>query len=146
MESNVVACGRCGAKNRVKPGTGDLAPVCGKCKTPLPWIVSATDVSFAAELQAGIPVLVDFWAEWCGPCRVVAPILEDLAREEPGRIKIVKLNVDENPAAAGRFGIRSIPTMMLFRDGRPVDTLVGAMSKDALLARLRPYMESVKSA
>jgi thioredoxin 2 len=76
---------------------------------------------------------------------VVAPVLEELARDEAGRIKVVKLNVDENPATAGRFGVRSIPTMILFRDAAPVDTLVGAMSKNALRARLRPHMESVRS-
>jgi thioredoxin 2 len=140
VENPIVACVHCGTKNRISPaGTGQV-PVCGKCRNSLPWLVSATDQSFASELQAAVPVLVDFWAEWCGPCRTVAPALEELAREEAGNLKVIKVNVDENPVVSGQYRIQSIPTLILFRDGRTVETVIGAMSKPALLARLKPHL------
>ena len=100
-----------------------------------------SDSSFEKDvLGADKPVLVDFWAEWCAPCRMTTPVLEDLARDKAGQIKIVKINVDQNPATSGQFNVRSIPTMILFKNGHPVETLVGAMSKDALLERLGPHL------
>jgi thioredoxin 2 len=140
MEDSVTTCPQCGAKNRLKAGPPDQMPICGKCKSSLPWLINGTDISFRKELETSIPVLVDFWAEWCAPCRVTAPVLEDLARDKAGQIKVVKVNVDQNPATAGLYNIRSIPTLMLFKEGRPVETLVGAMSKDALLQRLSPHL------
>jgi len=136
MDVSVIRCPECGANNRVGLAHENRIPVCGKCKKPLPWIVLGTDISFRKELDTSVPVLVDFWAEWCGPCRIVSPVLEDLARERPGRIKVVKLNIDHNPATAMQFNIQSIPTMILFKNGRAVQTLVGAMSKSAILQRL----------
>jgi thioredoxin 2 len=115
-------------------------PVCGKCKSALPWIITGSDISFRKELETTIPVLVDFWAEWCAPCRMTAPVLDDVARDKAGHLKLVKINVDQNPTTAERFSIRSIPTMILFKEGKAVETLVGAMSKDALLERLSPYL------
>jgi len=89
--------------------------------------VTATDANFDAEvLQSDQPVLVDFWATWCGPCRVIAPTIEEIANEYEGRAKVVKLDVDNNPQAATRYGIRSIPTVLLFKDGRVVDQIVGS--------------------
>ena len=138
--SDIVICSNCGAKNRLKtPPKGQL-PVCGKCGKELPWLVMGADATFAQELEAGVPVLVDFWAAWCGPCRIIAPVLEDLARELAGKLKVVKLNVDENPVVAGRFRVQSIPTLILFKDGKPVDTLIGAMPKGAMLQRLQPHL------
>lgn len=107
---------------------------------PLRWLLSATDATFDTEVQASVPVLVDFWAAWCGPCRVVAPVLEDLAREHAGKLKVVKLDVDHNPAVSRRYAVRSIPTLMLFQDGCPAETWVGALSRPALSARLTPYL------
>ena len=93
-----------------------------------------SDVSFDDDvIRSSGPVLVDFWAPWCGPCRVVGPALEDIAGELGGRITIAKLNIDENPLSPAQFGVRSIPTMILFKDGVPVDTKVGALPKSALL-------------
>ena len=92
-----------------------------------------TDASFAADVeQADAPVLVDFWAEWCGPCRMMNPILEEFAAAHEGRINVVKLNVDENPDAAARFKVLSIPTMLVFQDGQVVKQMVGAMSRQRL--------------
>ena len=92
-----------------------------------------TDASFAADVeQSELPVLVDFWAEWCGPCRMMNPILEEFAAAHDGRIKVVKLNVDENPEAAGRFKVLSIPTLLVFQDGQVVKQMVGAMSRQRL--------------
>jgi thioredoxin 2 len=140
MEESVAVCSNCGSKNRIKIPLADQVPICGQCKNPLPWIIAGTDISFRRELETSIPVLVDFWADWCGPCRMTAPALEDLAREKAGQIKILKIDVDQNPATAGQFNIRSIPTMILFKNGRPVETLVGAMSKEALLQRLISHL------
>ncbi len=140
MEDSLVSCSQCGATNRIKIPAQVQVPVCGKCKNPLPWIITGTDISFRKELETATPVLVDFWAEWCAPCRMTAPVLEDLAKEKAGQIKVVKVNVDQNPATSEQFNIRSIPTLILFKDGRPVETLVGAMSKNALLERLGPHL------
>jgi thioredoxin 2 len=140
MEDSVINCPKCGARNRIKTPPQEKVPVCGKCRNSLPWIISGTDISFRRELETSTPVLVDFWAEWCAPCRMTAPVFEDLARDKAGLIKVVKINVDQNPSTAGQFNIRSIPTLILFKNGEPVETVVGAISKDALLERLGPHL------
>ena len=92
--------------------------------------ISLTDDNFEKEVNSsGVPILVDFWANWCGPCLVISPIIEEIAQEYPGKIKVAKLNVDENPRATSRHGIRSIPTLIIFKDGKPVDKIVGAFPK-----------------
>lgn len=99
--------------------------------------ITATETNFKTEvLESDKPVLVDFWAEWCGPCKMIAPALEQLAEEFDGKAKIVKLNVDDHPAIAGEYGIRSIPTLLFFRDGKVVEQLVGAAPKGALAEKL----------
>ena len=99
--------------------------------------MAVTDTSFDNEvLQSSTLVVVDFWAEWCGPCKLIAPVLDELAGEYDGKVKIAKLNVDENPAIAGKFGVRSIPTLLFFREGQIVDQVIGAASKTDLKKRL----------
>jgi thioredoxin 2 len=139
-----VACRNCGATNRVRAkNLGERSrPVCGRCKQPLsadgaatPLIV--TDATFAAEVERSpLPVLVDAWAPWCAPCRTIAPAIEQLAAELAGRVRVAKLNVDENPATASRFDVRSIPTMLVMVGGREVDRIVGAQPKAAIRQRL----------
>ncbi len=101
-----------------------------------------TDASFKEEvLESNIPVLVDFWAPWCGPCRMVAPVVEDISKQYEGQVKVVKLNTDENPNTASKYGIRSIPTLMIFKGGERVDMVVGAVPKTTLANTLDKYIE-----
>jgi len=145
-------CPNCGTKNRVDERAAlQMQPVCGKCGTPLPppqttsdtSPQTVTDGSFAREVIAASssqPVLVDAWAEWCGPCRMIAPALDQLAAEAKGRYKIAKLNVDENPVIAHQFNIRSIPTLLIFKNGQLVDQILGAQPKQAIAARLQAQL------
>jgi thioredoxin 2 len=135
----VTSCSHCGAMNRIwRARLGD-DPVCGRCKEKVfprrP--VTISDASWKKEVEdCPIPVLVDFWAPWCGPCRAVAPMLEALAGERAGKLKIAKLNVDENPRSAARFSVQAIPTMILFRGPLEVDQIRGAVPKATLEGRL----------
>jgi thioredoxin 2 len=133
----VVTCPNCQRRNRV-PAAAKGTPRCGNCQRPLPWIVDAGDNDFAEVVeQADLPVLVDLWAPWCGPCRMVSPVLEQLATEKAGQVKLVKVNADEAPGLSQRFEVRSIPTLMVFRHGQVVATQIGA----AQASVLRPWLE-----
>jgi len=102
-----------------------------------------TDASFEHEvLESEVLVLVDFWAPWCGPCRMVAPVVEEISRDYEGRVKVVKLDTDQNPQVANKYGIRSIPTLMIFKDGQKLDMVVGAVPKTTLAGTLDKYLES----
>ena len=137
--STIIACSSCGRKNRVKAGVIGT-PRCSVCHTDLPWIVEADAASFDDEIRSTLPVLVDFWAPWCGPCRTISPLVEQAGRENAGRLKVVKLNVDEAPALSARYGIRGIPLLVLFRDAAEVGRLVGAVPRDQLRAWLEPRL------
>jgi len=142
----MLRCPACGTANRVPRAKlqEGKRPVCGRCKSPLlagSGPVTVSDASFA-ELVGGspLPVLLDLWAPWCGPCRAVGPIVEELARELAGRVRVGKLNVDDNPQTAARFGARSIPTLLILRNGREVDRIVGAVPKQEILRHLAPVL------
>ena len=107
-------------------------------------IHEGTDFNFDdLVLKSETTVLVDFWAPWCAPCRIIAPVVEELANDFNGQLKVVKVNTDENPSAANRFGVMSIPTLGIFKNGRMVDTVIGAVPKEHLVSKLNPYIESV---
>ena len=127
----LLRCPRCRKANRTGP-VARGTPRCGSCGTDLPWVVDADDGDFAEESAASVPVLVDFWAPWCAPCRRVSPALERLAERHARRLKLVKVNVDEAPALADRFGVRSIPTLALLREGRELDRVTGALPEPQL--------------
>jgi thioredoxin 2 len=135
-------CPACGTTNRVRRDKLEQGgrPVCGRCKAPLPverTPVTVTDATFHAEVeQSPLPVLVDAWAPWCGPCRMIAPVIDELAAEMAGRVRVAKLNVDENPATASRFDLRSIPTLLVLEGGREVDRIVGVVPKAEIARRL----------
>ena len=131
-ETTVVVCNTCGRKNRV-PAAATGVPRCGNCHSALAWIVAADDRDYAELVDAAaLPVLVDLWAPWCGPCRMVSPALERLAHRYAGRVKLVKVNVDDSPQVASRLGVRGIPTLVLLHRGRTVASQVGAVPEAAL--------------
>lgn len=133
MASSVIACPHCGTKSRLPVATRGR-PQCASCHNPLPWLVNATDAELDGALDTSVLVLVDLWAPWCGPCRQVAPVLEKLSADYAGQIKVVKVNVDDNPRVAARYDAQSIPTMVMVRGGAVVNRIVGAQSH-AVLAR-----------
>jgi len=105
--------------------------------------LAATDLNFDAEvLQSDLPVLVDFWATWCGPCKMVAPILEELAGEYSGKLKVAKVDVDQNPGVASKYGIRSIPSLFLFKNGQVVEQIVGALPKPAIIKKIEGHLSA----
>lgn len=139
-----VACPRCGTRNRV-PARAAGHPRCASCHADLPWLVEAVDADFADATATRLPVLVDLWAPWCGPCRVVGPAVERAATELAGRLKVVKVNVDEAPGIAARFDARAIPTLLVLHDGRPVARQVGALPADRLLLWARQAVDAAET-
>lgn len=135
-ERVLIRCRNCGTRNRIPVARLQDSPRCGSCKQPFPPIpinsrpVMVTDRTFADEVIASpLPVLLDCWAAWCAPCGAMAPVLEDLARTYAGRLKVAKLNVDQNPMTSSRYSVMSLPTLLFFRDGKVVDTAAGALPR-----------------
>jgi thioredoxin 2 len=137
VRSAVVACDNCGKKNRV-PAVASGVPHCSNCHASLAWIADAGDDDYADVVEAAaLPVLVDLWAPWCGPCRMVSPALENLAHEFSGRVKLVKVNVDESPGVAQRFGVQGIPTLLVVRGADVIARQTGAAGGAALRSWLQ---------
>jgi thioredoxin 2 len=135
--STIVSCTHCGGRNRVRL-QAPAAPRCRACARPLPWLVDADQASFraAAELSP-LAVLVNFWAPWCAPCRIIEPVVQQLSRELAGRLKVVRVNSDLAPELGERFNVRGVPTLILFEGGRRCDRLTGAPN----VAALRSWLE-----
>jgi thioredoxin 2 len=139
-EPTVVMCPECGQKTRIR-SAAEGVPHCPKCGEALPWLTHGGVSTFASVVEKSpIPVLIDFWAPWCGPCRIVAPAVERLSHELAGRLKAVKVNTDEEPGLQERFGIRGIPTLVLMDGGKERDRVTGAMSADALRRWVEPRL------
>jgi thioredoxin 2 len=137
MKSITVVCPNCGKRNRV-PAAADGKPRCAKCHHWLPWMADAGDLDFAEIVEKStVPVLVDLWATWCGPCRMVSPALEQLARERAGSLKLVKVDVDSAPAISRRFSVRAVPTLLLIDRGE----LLARQSGAAPVAALRDWLD-----
>ena len=146
-DSTIITCSRCGTKNRIPKRRLSEHPLCGKCRNPLvlekqlDHPVAVTDQSFQQEILAFPgPVVLDCWAPWCGPCRMVAPVIDQLAKEYAGRVKFAKLNTDENQRTAGQFSIQSIPTLLFFKGGKLVNRQVGALPKGEIERQLRSIL------
>jgi thioredoxin 2 len=141
-DTQLIRCSACGASNRVPSEKIErgLKPVCGRCKAPLSVSngpLTVTDATFSSEVERSpLPVLLDMWAPWCGPCRMVAPVVDQLAAEMAGRVRVAKLNVDENPVTAERFQIRSIPALLVLKGGQEIDRIVGVQPKSEIARRL----------
>ena len=138
MPAELIRCRNCGRRNRVRAAAPGI-PRCGNCHRPLPWLADADDDTFAEVAEAApVPVVVDLWAPWCGPCRMVSPALAQVAADLSGRVKLVKVNVDESPKIQRRFGVQAIPTLMVLRNGQVAARRAGA----APAADLRKWVET----
>jgi thioredoxin 2 len=146
-ESALIRCKKCRARNRIPVARLKDGPRCGRCRHPFAPIpittrpVVVTDRTFAAEvIDSPLPVMLDCWAAWCAPCGAMAPILDNLAKTYAGRLKVAKLNVDQNPATASRYSVLSLPTLLFFKDGKVVDTAAGALPRQVIEQHLWRFL------
>ncbi|MFD8566743.1 thioredoxin [Streptomyces sp. NPDC059639] len=139
--TTTVTCPNCGRGNRI-PVAAEGRPRCGRCKQPLPWLVDAGDDDFAEVVErATVPVVVDLWATWCGPCRMVSPALEQVARDLAGRIKLAKVDIDKNPRLSRRFDVQAVPTLLVLDKGETIARQAGAAPARALRSWVEQAME-----
>ena len=142
-QTQIVNCRNCGTKNRISL-ENKRTPICGKCKEPFSFPavpLTVTDANFIESVEkSSLPVLLDFWAAWCPPCKLIAPIVDTLAKELAGKVVVGKLDVDNNRLIAARFRVQSIPTLIIFQNGREAERLVGAQSKEAIVQRLNKFL------
>lgn len=141
---STLVCANCSKANTIRPSEQG-APHCGNCDKPLAWVVDADESTFEIEAKAQPTVVIDLWAPWCGPCRFVSPILDELAHDYAGRLKVIKVNVDDNQGLARRFEAMSIPTIVVLRDGSVVNRIVGALPKPQLEAQIKPHLKPPKA-
>ncbi|MGE0132992.1 MAG: thioredoxin [Blastocatellales bacterium] len=140
--SHLILCSSCGATNRVSGERlrESLTPVCGKCGAELhvsDYPVTVTDADFSSQVETSpLPVLLDMWAPWCAPCRMLGPVIDQIATEMAGRVRVAKINIDENQMTSARFNVSSIPTLIVFKGGREVDRMLGVQPKAEILRRL----------
>ncbi len=143
-ENNVTACPACGQKNRVRAAAPGV-PHCAKCGKPIPWLVEISAADFRTGVEESpVPVLADFWAPWCAPCRMVAPVVERLASDLAGRLKVAKVNTDDLPALGERFAVRGIPTLILFEGGHEKDRVTGVLPAQALRSWLETRLSPAR--
>ena len=149
LETTIITCGKCGAKNRIPTVKLHDRPLCGRCHAPLsvhgkePLALPVTDGTFTREVLASTdPVLLVLWAPWCAYCRMLAPIAEQVALDFEGRVKVTKMNVDENRAVPAQYMVQGVPTMLLFRDGKLMDRMVGVLSKEEIERHLKTLLGS----
>ncbi len=149
QETTLVTCSRCGTKNRVPTAKLHERPLCGKCRSPLAvhgketLTVQVTDGTFTREVLASTePVLLVLWAPWCAYCRMLLPITDQAARDFEGRVKVARMNIDENRAVPAQYTVQGVPTMLLFRDGKLMDRMVGVLSKEEIERHLKTLLRS----
>jgi thioredoxin 2 len=146
METRIITCPQCQTQNRISPEKVGQPAKCGKCGmaltiTEAAHLLTVTDASFATEvLQSPLPVLVDVWAPWCGPCRMIAPVIEQLATEFADKLKVVKLNSDDNPVIPSQYHVQGIPTLLFVKNGHLVDQVVGAVPKPQLVTKIQQFL------